>query len=224
MIRNLFSSFDPSSNRLISLNWASIFIILVLITTQLNVIIAPVIKLLNLLFKSLYNEFKIIVFINKPFTVILVAIFVLVMINNFIGLFPYIFTATRHLSVSMVFSLPVWVGLILFGWINYNKNIFAHLVPQRTPVVLMPFMVLIERISNTIRPLTLAIRLSANIIAGHLLMTLLGNQLCVTEGMSTIIAITAQFALVGLEMAVSIIQAYVFSVLLTLYIREVGNH
>jgi F-type H+-transporting ATPase subunit a len=101
---------------------------------------------------------------------------------------------------------------------------FAHLVPQRTPGVLIPFMVLIESVRNIIRPMTLAIRLSANIIAGHLLMTLLGNQLAQAAPSALPLVILVQLALVSLEIAVSMIQAYVFCVLITLYIGEIGSH
>jgi F-type H+-transporting ATPase subunit a len=86
-------------------------------------------------------------------------------------------------------------------------------------------MVLIERVSNIIRPLTLAVRLSANIIAGHLLITLLGNQLASLSDSPVIpLAIGAQLTLSTLELAVSIIQAYVFFILLTLYLGEITNH
>jgi F-type H+-transporting ATPase subunit a len=98
---------------------------------------------------------------------------------------------------------------------------FAHLVPQGTPGVLIPFMVCIESISNVIRPGTLAVRLSANIIAGHLLITLMGNT---GSGMVTFIVgllIIGQLCLLVLESAVSIIQGYVFAVLRTLYSSEV---
>jgi len=96
---------------------------------------------------------------------------------------------------------------------------FAHLVPMRTPGVLIPFIVLIETVRRVIRPLTLAIRLSANIIAGHLLLTLLGNQLANLRILGLIFP--TEIMLVGLEMAVSLIQAYVFTILITLYVREV---
>lgn len=98
---------------------------------------------------------------------------------------------------------------------------FAHLVPQGTPPVLIPFIVLIETIRNVIRPGTLAVRLSANMIAGHLLLTLLGNT---GNSLSIIIVsvlIIAQLLLLTLETAVAIIQAYVFTILRTLYSREI---
>jgi F-type H+-transporting ATPase subunit a len=101
---------------------------------------------------------------------------------------------------------------------------FAHLVPQRTPGILIPFIVLIESIRNIIRPATLAVRLTANIIAGHLLITLLGNQTAERTDVVLIGLLNVQMLLIILEMAVSVIQAYVFRVLLTLYTREIHSH
>ena len=99
---------------------------------------------------------------------------------------------------------------------------FAHLVPQGTPGVLIPFMVLIETISNIIRPGTLAVRLAANIIAGHLLLTLLGNTgPSIRSSFLLSILIFSQILLLTLESAVAIIQSYVFAVLSTLYTGEI---
>lgn len=101
---------------------------------------------------------------------------------------------------------------------------FAHLVPQSTPVALIPFIVLIETIRNVIRPGTLAVRLAANIIAGHLLITLLGNQTTVAGASLIGFLLIVQIILLVLESAVAIIQAYVFAVLSTLYSREITQH
>jgi len=84
--------------------------------------------------------------------------------------------------------------------------------------------VIIETIRNTIRPGTLAVRLSANIIAGHLLLTLLGNQTANANSLPLLILLITQITLLVLEVAVSIIQAYVFIVLATLYLRESNPH
>lgn len=99
---------------------------------------------------------------------------------------------------------------------------FAHLVPQGTPSVLIPFMVCIETIRNIIRPGTLAVRLAANMIAGHLLLTLLGNTGNSLSFYLVSLLVVAQIALLVLESAVAIIQSYVFAVLRTLYSREVN--
>lgn len=100
---------------------------------------------------------------------------------------------------------------------------FAHLVPQRTPGILIPFMVLIESTRNLIRPGTLAVRLTANMIAGHLLITLLGNQTARGSGFVLAILINVQILLIILELAISIIQSYVFTVLITLYASEIQS-
>lgn len=98
---------------------------------------------------------------------------------------------------------------------------FAHLVPLGTPIILIPFIVLIESIRNIIRPITLSVRLAANLTAGHLLLILLGESI-VNSRILIIIAVTAaQFALITLEAAVAVIQAYVFATLSTLYASEV---
>lgn len=98
----------------------------------------------------------------------------------------------------------------------------AHLVPQGTPAVLIPFIVCIETIRNVIRPGTLAVRLSANIIAGHLLITLLGNTGAALPTLMVNVLIITQLGLLILESAVAVIQSYVFAVLRTLYSREVN--
>jgi len=149
--------------------------------------------------------------------------FIFIIVINLLGLSPYTFTVTSHISVTLSVSLPVWLGLIIFGWLNTPSHMLAHLIPQNTPPALMPFMVLIETTSNLIRPATLAIRLTANIIAGHLLITLLGNQVASNNNIviEPLIVITPTI-LLTLEIAVAVIQSYVFSVLITLYASEVS--
>ena len=98
------------------------------------------------------------------------------------------------------------------------------MVPNSTPTVLIPFIVVIETIRNVIRPITLSVRLIANIVAGHLLITLLGNQTAVASNILLARLIITQIMLLTLERAVALIQAYVFAVLSTLYSTEVIDH
>merc|ERR1712235_190865 len=104
-------------------------------------------------------------------------IFFFIIFSNFIGLFPYIFTSTRHIRFTLTIALPLWLGRIIISIIFQYNNLFAHLVPKGTPGFLIPVIVIIETVSNIIRPLTLSIRSAANIVAGHLLLTLLGSQI-----------------------------------------------
>nr|AXS65564.1 ATP synthase F0 subunit 6 [Tenebrionoidea sp. 16 KM-2017] len=223
MMMNLFSSFDPSSNWNVSLNWLSTLIGLMvipatfwLVPSRLNFLWIKIITTLHKEFKNLLGE-KI-----KGSTLIFISLFSFILFNNFLGLFPYIFTSTSHMVMTLTLALPLWLTFMLFGWINNTIHMFAHLVPQGTPPVLMPFMVCIETISNIIRPGTLAVRLSANMIAGHLLMTLLGNTGPMLSVYMINILIIVQLLLLLLESAVSIIQSYVFAVLSTLYSSEVN--
>lgn len=225
MITNLFSVFDPSTTIFnLSLNWLRTFIGLIIIPYTFWFIPSRINILWNNILIILHQEFKTLLGPNSQngCSFIFISVFSLILFNNFLGLFPYIFTRTAHLTLTLTLALPLWISFIIYGWINHTQHIFAHLVPQGTPSVLIPFIVCIETISNVIRPGTLAVRLTANIIAGHLLLTLIGNT---GNSLSTILLtllIFSQIALLILESAVAIIQSYVFAVLSTLYSSEVN--
>nr|AMW68051.1 ATP synthase F0 subunit 6 [Myiodactylus osmyloides] len=225
MMSNLFSMFDPSTNILnLSLNWLSSLIGILLIPYMYWLIPSRFTLLWFNILNTLHKEFKTLLGISslKGSTFIFLSLFTFIMFNNFMGLFPYIFTSTSHLAMTLSLALPLWLSFMLYGWINHTMHMFAHLVPQGTPPILMPFMVCIETISNFIRPGTLAVRLAANMIAGHLLLTLLGNT---GPSMNLILInflLITQIALLMLESAVAIIQSYVFAVLSTLYSSEVN--
>nr|QOL00560.1 ATP synthase F0 subunit 6 [Choroedocus violaceipes] len=224
MMTNLFSTFDPTTNIFnLSLNWTSTFLGLLLIPSLFWLTPSRINIMWNKLNMTLHNEFKTLLG-PKSFngtTFIFISIFIMMLFNNFMGLFPYIFTSTSHLALTFTIALPMWLSFMLFGWINHTNHMFSHLVPQGTPPALMSFMVLIETISNIIRPGTLAVRLAANMMAGHLLLTLLGNT-GPSMTMNLIwLLIIGQMLLLTLESAVAMIQAYVFSILSTLYSSEV---
>nr|AXS65664.1 ATP synthase F0 subunit 6 [Cucujoidea sp. 41 KM-2017] len=219
---NLFSSFDPTATLNFSLNWLSTMLILIFIPPMFWLIPSRLNMLWIMVISTLHKEFKILMNSSlKGSTLIMISLFLFVLFNNFLGLFPYIFTSTSHMVLTLALALPLWLSFMIYGWVNNTTHMLAHLVPQGTPGVLMPFMVCIETISNIIRPGTLAIRLSANMIAGHLLMTLLGNTgPSLTISLLSILLVV-QMLLLILETAVSIIQSYVFAVLSTLYSSEV---
>nr|YP_009827450.1 ATP synthase F0 subunit 6 [Paulhutchinsonia pilosicollis]QIV24527.1 ATP synthase F0 subunit 6 [Paulhutchinsonia pilosicollis] len=220
---NLFSSFDPTTNFNLSLNWMSSLLGLLIIPSSFWLIPArPTLLWINII-NTLHKEFKILLNTNsKGTTLLFTSVLSLILFNNFLGLFPYIFTSTSHLTLTLTLALPLWVSFMIYGWMNNTIHMLAHLVPQGTPPALMPFMVCIETISNIIRPGTLAIRLTANMIAGHLLMTLLGNTGPTLSILTMNFLIITQIILLILESAVAMIQSYVFAVLSTLYSSEVN--
>nr|QRV62540.1 ATP synthase F0 subunit 6 [Hydroporus sp. IBE<ESP> AV45] len=224
MMTNLFSTFDPSTNILnLSLNWMSTFIGLLMIPMSFWMIPSRFMMIWINMIITLHKEFKTLLgsFNHKGSTFIFISLFSFILFNNFMGLFPYIYTSSSHMSMTLSLALPLWFSFMIFGWINHTQHMFAHLVPQGTPPILMPFMVCIETISNMIRPGTLAVRLAANMIAGHLLLTLLGNTGPMLNSMLISMLIIIQLLLLTLEFAVSIIQSYVFAILSTLYSSEV---
>nr|UFZ13925.1 ATP synthase F0 subunit 6 [Protochauliodes sp.] len=225
MMTNLFSVFDPSTSFFnLSLNWLSTFLGLMLIPSMFWLLPTRFSFIWINILTTLHKEFKTLLGPSGHMgsTFIFINLFSLIIFNNFLGLFPYIFTSSSHLTMTLSLALPLWLSFMIYGWINHTQHMFAHLVPQGTPPILMPFMVCIESISNIIRPGTLAVRLAANMIAGHLLLTLLGNtgSMCSLTILSLLIS--AQLLLLMLESAVAIIQSYVFAILSTLYSSEVN--
>nr|AGC22300.1 ATP synthase F0 subunit 6 [Trigonopteryx hopei] len=221
---NMFSTFDPSTNMNMSMNWMSTIMSIMMIPPMFWLTSSRLKFMWNTILINLHKEFKMMVS-NKKIkgtTMMIITMFVFILMNNFLGLFPYIFTSTSHLTMTLSMALPMWMSFMLFGWINNTKLMFKHLVPMGTPYLLMPFMVMIETISNLIRPGTLAIRLTANMIAGHMLMTLMGNNGSTISINLLAILIFSQMMLLMLESAVTMIQAYVFSVLSMLYSNEVN--
>nr|YP_010578704.1 ATP synthase F0 subunit 6 [Mandarinia regalis]UZP46668.1 ATP synthase F0 subunit 6 [Mandarinia regalis] len=225
MMNNLFSIFDPSTNIFnLSINWISTFIGLMFIPYSFWFMPNRYFIFWNFISSKLHNEFKTLMGVNSfnGSTFIFISLFFFILFNNFLGLFPYIFTSTSHLNLSLTLSLTLWLSFMIYGWINNSQHMFIHMIPQGTPTILMPFMVLIETISNIIRPGTLAVRLTANMIAGHLLLTLLSNSGTNMTNYLLMVLIIAQILLLILEFAVSIIQSYVITILSTLYSSEIN--
>nr|YP_010722444.1 ATP synthase F0 subunit 6 [Zerynthia polyxena]WDV10623.1 ATP synthase F0 subunit 6 [Zerynthia polyxena] len=225
MMSNLFSIFDPSTNLFnLPLNWLSTFLGFMFIPYMYWMIPNRHIIFWNIILTKLHNEFKTLMGPNsfKGSTFIFISLFSFILFNNFLGLFPYIFTSTSHLTLSLSISISLWLSFMLYGWINNYQHMFIHMIPQGTPSILMPFMVLIETISNIIRPGTLAVRLTANMIAGHLLLTLLSSTAINIPTFLLMFLIIIQILLLILESAVAIIQSYVIAILSTLYSSEVN--
>jgi len=221
----LFSSFDPNVKILsiqFILNWFSIFIcvfffpqIYWLINSQLSKSFLNIIYFLKKELDAVFGELVV------PGTIyIFVSIFFFIIFSNFIGLIPYIFTSTRHLSITLVLALPIWLGSMLYSIVFQYNNLLAHLVPLGTPPALIPIIVIIETVRRIIRPMTLSIRLAANIVAGHLLLTLLGSQGPGASRVILILLFIGLILLLILEVAVACIQSYVFTILSSLYLNE----
>lgn len=217
MLINLFSIFDPTSYFGISLNWLIIIIIFIIYPVKYFYYkriaqngLFRIVKIVNTIFREIAGSNYIgIIFVR-------VVTFLYLVVRNLIGLFPFIFTFTAHPFFTLGVGLRLWISFFLIGWLKNFKARAAHLVPEGSPLYLAPFIVLIETISHLMRPFTLSIRLAANIIAGHLIISLL-SRIRLLGSLGFIRSLIFQRMLLLLEFGVSIIQGFVFSILLLLY-------
>nr|ALU86457.1 ATP synthase F0 subunit 6 [Rastrelliger kanagurta] len=164
--------------------------------------------------------------VNIPghkWALLLTSLMVFLISLNMLGLLPYTFTPTTQLSLNMGLAVPLWLATVLIGMRNQPTESLGHLLPEGTPTLLIPVLIIIETISLFIRPLALGVRLTANLTAGHLLIQLIATAAAVLLPLMPTVAILTGillFLLTLLEVAVAMIQAYVFVLLLSLYLQE----
>nr|ASU93001.1 ATP synthase F0 subunit 6 [Proechimys roberti] len=160
---------------------------------------------------------------GRTWSLLLITLILFIGTTNLLGLLPHSFTPTTQLSMNLGMAIPLWAGAVLLGFRHKTKASLAHFLPQGTPIILIPMLVIIETISLFIQPMALAVRLTANITAGHLLMHLIGGATSVLFSISTPAALTTFIILLlltMLEFAVALIQAYVFTLLVSLYLHD----
>nr|YP_007624337.1 ATP synthase F0 subunit 6 [Grus virgo]ACN53623.1 ATP synthase F0 subunit 6 [Grus virgo] len=160
---------------------------------------------------------------GHKWALILTSLMTFLLMINLLGLLPYTFTPTTQLSMNMALAFPLWLATLLTGMRNQPSISLGHLLPEGTPTPLIPALILIETTSLLIRPLALGVRLTANLTAGHLLIQLISTAsiaLLPTMPTVSILTTTILLLLTLLEVAVAMIQAYVFVLLLSLYLQE----
>nr|QLD21545.1 ATP synthase F0 subunit 6 [Guerlinguetus brasiliensis] len=160
---------------------------------------------------------------GRTWSLMLISLIMFIGSTNLLGLLPHSFTPTTQLSMNLGMAIPLWAGAVITGFRHKTKASLAHFLPQGTPIPLIPMLVIIETISLFIQPMALAVRLTANITAGHLLMHLIGGATLVLTSISTPTAMITFIILVLLtilEFAVALIQAYVFTLLVSLYLHD----
>nr|QWS05849.1 ATP synthase F0 subunit 6 [Odontobutis obscura] len=160
---------------------------------------------------------------GHKWAMVLTPLTLLLISSNMLGLLPYTFTPTTQLSMSLGLATPLWLATVLLGLRNQPTVALGHLLPEGTPVPLIPALIIIETISLMIRPLALGVRLTANLTAGHLLIQLTATAtftLLLLLPTTAALMMALMYLLTMLEIAVAMIQAYVFVLLLSLYLQE----
>nr|AIZ68398.1 ATP synthase F0 subunit 6 [Hippidion saldiasi]AIZ68424.1 ATP synthase F0 subunit 6 [Hippidion saldiasi] len=160
---------------------------------------------------------------GQTWTLMLMSLILFIGSTNLLGLLPHSFTPTTQLSMNLGMAIPLWAGTVFLGFRHKMKAALAHFLPQGTPIFLIPMLVVIETISLFIQPVALAVRLTANITAGHLLIHLIGGATLALMDISpstALITFIILILLTILEFAVAMIQAYVFTLLVSLYLHD----
>nr|YP_010713429.1 ATP synthase F0 subunit 6 [Alboglossiphonia lata]WDA96104.1 ATP synthase F0 subunit 6 [Alboglossiphonia lata] len=162
----------------------------------------------------------------KGYTLTISMLFLVLIMINLMGMIPFSFSMSSQLMYTLALGLPLWMSLIISSMMKNKKEFMAKLLPDGAPDWLNPFLVLIETISISVRPLTLSFRLAANMSAGHIVLGLMGIYLSVAMNSSifnTMMLLMISSSYIMFELAICLIQAYIFCLLLSLYSDDHTN-
>ncbi|MDE0813273.1 MAG: F0F1 ATP synthase subunit A [Alphaproteobacteria bacterium] len=146
-------------------------------------------------------------------------VFMFVLFGNLLGMVPYSFTFTSHIVVTFALAFIIFVGVTILGFVKHGFHFFSFFVPPGTPLPMYPLLIPIEVISYLSRPISLSVRLFANMLAGHTLLKVIAGFVWAL-GVFGILPLAFVVALTGLEILIACLQAYVFTILTCLYIND----
>ena len=159
----------------------------------------------------------------KPYFAFIFSLFMFVLFCNMFGMIPYTFTVTSHIIVTFVLAAFIFIGVTIVGFAKHGFGYLKLFVPSGVPAVLLPLIVVIEVISYLSRPVSLSVRLFANMMAGHTMMKVFGGFVISLGIVGGWLPLSFSVALTGLEILVSFLQAYVFAILTCIYLNDALN-
>jgi len=146
-----------------------------------------------------------------------------VLFCNMVGMLPYAFTVTSHIIVTFVLAIAIFIGVTILGFVKHGMGYLKLFVPSGVPVFLLPIIIVIEIISYLSRPVSLSVRLFANMMAGHTMLKVFGGFVISLGIIGGWLPLTFSVALTGLEILVAFLQAYVFAILTCIYLNDALN-
>ncbi len=155
----------------------------------------------------------------RPYLPFVFTLFMFILVANLLGMIPYSFTVTSHIIVTFALAAVVFIGVTIIGLARHGLHFLSLFVPHGVPKILLLLLVPIELLSYFIRPFTLSIRLFANMLAGHTMLAIFGG-FAASVGVLAILPLGVNIMLMGLELLVAVLQAYVFAILTCLYLRD----
>ena len=166
---------------------------------------------------------------GRPYFPVIFTLFMFVLFSNLLGLIPYSYTTTSQIVVTFAMALTIFLGVTLIALVKHGFHFFSFFVPSGAPKALIPFLVIIEVISYFVRPVSLSVRLFANMLAGHTMLKVfagLAVMIASAGGVAaagSVLPLIAIIGLTGLEVLVAFLQAYVFTILTCMYLNDALN-
>lgn len=166
---------------------------------------------------------------GKKYFPMIFAAFMFVLFCNLFGMLPYSFTVTSHIAVTFALAISLFIIVTLIGFARHGLHFFHLFLPEGVPLVLAPLMIVIEMFTYLMRPFTLSIRLAANMMAGHTAMKVIAGFVAALlipfSGFAalSVLPLLGVVALTGLELLVAVLQAYIFALLLCIYLNDAVN-
>ncbi len=159
----------------------------------------------------------------KPYFPFIFSLFIFILFCNMVGMLPYSFTVTSHIIVTLTFAIFIFIGVNILGFVIHGFKYLKIFVPSGVPVILLPMITIIEIISYLSRPLSLSVRLFANMMAGHTMLKVFGGFVISLGLIGGWLPLGFSVALTGLEILIAFLQAYVFAILTCIYLNDALN-
>ena len=159
----------------------------------------------------------------RPYFPFIFSLFMFVLFCNMVGMLPYSFTVTSHIIVTLIMALFIFIAVTIIGFIKHGFKYLSIFVPSGVPAVLLPLITIIEIISYLSRPVSLSVRLFANMMAGHTMLKVFGGFVVSLGILGGWLPLSFSVALTGLEILVAFLQAYVFAILTCIYLNDALN-
>ena len=157
----------------------------------------------------------------------MLSIFLFILAGNLLGMVPFTFTFTSHIIVTFALAITIFIGVTVLGFVKHGTHFFALFVPPGLPKAMWPLLIPIELMSYLVRPISLSVRLFANMMAGHTLLKVIASFIPLLYGglefagaALGVLPLMLMTALTGLEILIALLQAYVFTILTCLYIND----
>ena len=159
----------------------------------------------------------------KPYFPFIFSLFMFVLFCNMLGMLPYTFTVTSHIIVTFALAAVIFIGVTIIGFVNHGVGYLRLFIPSGVPLFLLPLIVIIEIISYLSRPVSLSVRLFANMMAGHTMLKVFGGFVISLGIFGGLLPLSFTVALTGLEILIAFLQAYVFAILTCIYLNDALN-